>query len=76
MCISGWKIINFLIISLIYNIHLSVCVSNDYMNIYTFQKTRISDFFKKKGSLFGQKISNILCLVFDFICIYYIESDY
>ena len=31
----------------------------------------ISDFFKKR-SLFGQKISKILCLVFDFICIYYI----
>ena len=30
-------------------------------------------FFK---SLFGQKISIHLCLVFDFICIYYIESEY
>ena len=32
--------------------------------------------FQKKDHFFGQKISKILCLVFDFICIYYIESDY
>ena len=39
-------------------------------------KIRKSYFFKKNDHFFGQKISKILCLVFDFICIYYIESDY
>ena len=32
--------------------------------------------FSKKDHFFGQKISKILCLVFDFICIYYMSSDY
>ena len=32
--------------------------------------------FQKKDHFFGQKISKILCLVLDFICIYYIESNY
>ena len=34
------------------------------------------DVYDKVSDFFGQKISKILCLVFDFICIYYIESDY
>ena len=32
--------------------------------------------FQKKDHFFGQKISKILCLAFDFICIYYMSSDY
>ena len=36
----------------------------------------ISRTFQKKITFFGQKNSKILCLVFDFICITYIESDY
>ena len=32
--------------------------------------------FSKKDHFFGQKISKILCLAFDFICIYYMSSDY
>ena len=32
--------------------------------------------FSKKDHFFGQKISKILCLVFDFICIYFMSSDY
>ena len=32
--------------------------------------------FSKKYHFFGQKISKILCLAFDFICIYYMSSDY
>ena len=32
--------------------------------------------FSKKDHFFGQKISKNLCLVFDFICIYYMSSDY
>ena len=33
-------------------------------------------FHKKKDHFFGQKISKILCLAFDLICIYYMSSDY
>ena len=36
----------------------------------------VSRTFSKKDHFFGQKISKILCLVFDFICIYYMSSDY
>ena len=32
--------------------------------------------FSKKDHFFGQKISKILCLAFDFKCIYYMSSDY
>ena len=32
--------------------------------------------FSKKDHFFGQKISKNLCLAFDFICIYYMSSDY
>ena len=38
--------------------------------------TYITGLFQKKITFFGQKISKILCLAFDFICIYYMSSDY
>ena len=53
-----------------YGPFMSRVVRNIYVSI------TISDFFKKKDHFFGQKISKILCLAFDFICIYYMSSDY
>ena len=38
--------------------------------------TTLYQTFSKKDHFFGQKISKILCLAFDFICIYYMSSDY
>ena len=40
-----------------------------------FEPQDYTGLFQKKH-FFGQKISKILCLAFDFICIYYMSSDY
>ena len=44
--------------------------------VLSMPKILVNQTFSKKDLFFGQKISKILCLVFDSICIYYILSDY
>ena len=49
----------------------------DFKAKYTvFLSKFVSRTFSKKDHFFDQKISKILCLAFDFICIYYMSSDY